>query len=91
WARGGETSLENLVQLCAHHLRLVHEGGFGVRAAADGELRFTRPGGRPVRPVAMPGGAEIAAPPVTPGGIVPRSRGERLDLDWTLATMPRPG
>ena len=26
WARGGRTDLSNLVQLCSHHHRLVHEG-----------------------------------------------------------------
>jgi hypothetical protein len=31
WAEGGATSLDNLVQLCRHHHRLVHEGGFTVR------------------------------------------------------------
>jgi len=28
WADGGENSLDSLVQLCRHHHRLVHEGGF---------------------------------------------------------------
>jgi hypothetical protein len=32
WADGGRTSLDNLVQLCPHHHRLVHEGGFDVQA-----------------------------------------------------------
>ena len=42
WARGGETSLDNLVLLCSRHHRLVHEGGFGL----DERLRFYDPRGR---------------------------------------------
>ncbi|CAN5434303.1 hypothetical protein BH20ACT15_BH20ACT15_00970 [soil metagenome] len=45
WAQGGETSAENLVQLCRRHHRLVHEGGFGVDRGLRGELRFWRPDG----------------------------------------------
>lgn len=30
WADGGETKMDNLVQLCRHHHRLVHEGGYSV-------------------------------------------------------------
>ncbi len=30
WARGGATELDNLVQLCSYHHRLVHEGGFSI-------------------------------------------------------------
>jgi hypothetical protein len=30
WADGGETSLENLLLLCSHHHRLVHEQGWKV-------------------------------------------------------------
>ncbi|MFT5447613.1 MAG: hypothetical protein ACI9DC_002789 [Gammaproteobacteria bacterium] len=50
WADGGPTSLDNLVQLCSHHHRLVHEGGFDVQALyehAHGALaiHFFRPDG----------------------------------------------
>ena len=40
WANGGETSLDNLVQLCRKHHRLVHEGGFGCERRSDGKLIF---------------------------------------------------
>ena len=40
WADGGETSLENLVQLCRRHHRLVHEGGFGCERQTNGKVVF---------------------------------------------------
>jgi Domain of unknown function (DUF222)/HNH endonuclease len=46
WARGGETKLSNLVQLCRFHHRQVHEGGVVVQRLDDGALRFLRPDGR---------------------------------------------
>ena len=48
WAEGGETALENLVELCQYHHRLVHEGGYGCRLSDTGELCFTRSDGRPI-------------------------------------------
>lgn len=40
WAHGGETSLDNLVLLCFHHHRFVHEGGYTIEADAESGLRF---------------------------------------------------
>ena len=40
WADGGETSLDNLVQLCRTHHRLVHEGGFSCEKDDTGEIVF---------------------------------------------------
>jgi hypothetical protein len=40
WADGGETSLDNLVQLCRRHHRLVHEGGFACEKDPNGPVTF---------------------------------------------------
>jgi hypothetical protein len=88
WARGGETSLDNLVELCRHHHRLVHEGGFSVELRGA-ELVFRRPGGRIIEATprlpaaqALAGSRDGAADPF------PLSAGESMDLDlavWGLA------
>lgn len=45
WADGGGTDLDNLVTLCRHHHRLLHEGRFAV-ARTTHSLVFTAPDGR---------------------------------------------
>jgi hypothetical protein len=47
WADGGETTLANLLTLCSHHHRLVHEGGFAIQRNGE-RLVFTGPDGRVV-------------------------------------------
>jgi hypothetical protein len=96
WARGGETSLENLVQLCSHHHRLVHEGGFVVEQCPDSTLRFRSPSGRliparcPVEPVRGPGLRQqhrrrgVAIDERT---CMPRSAGQRLELHWAVGVL----
>ncbi len=54
WADGGETRLDNLVLLCRHHHRLVHEGGFAVSLSSEGKKRFRRPDG-----TAIPAGPDL--------------------------------
>jgi hypothetical protein len=55
WAHGGATELDNLVQLCRFHHRLVHEGGYTLeRTGRGGELRFRRPDGRALSAVPEP-------------------------------------
>ena len=48
-ATDGETSLQNLALLCHHHHHLVHEGGWKLTRAPDGQLQFHRPDGTPFR------------------------------------------
>ena len=40
WADGGETKLENLVLLCSHHHRLVHEEGWKIEWWDEGRPAF---------------------------------------------------
>ena len=46
WRKHGETKLDNLLLLCAHHHRLVHRDGWQVQLDADGTAVFTLPDGR---------------------------------------------
>jgi hypothetical protein len=86
WAHGGETKLENLVTLCSHHHRLVHEGGFGVERVDSRSVRFRRPDGRPIPP-AGPGirasGRDLPrhhrAPTIDAFTCMPRSAGDSID------------
>ena len=64
WADGGPTDLDNLVLLCRHHHRLLHEGGY-TAALVDNHPRFYRPDHTPIRPpdppptTPAPGSAEL--------------------------------
>ena len=95
WARGGKTELDNLVQLCRHHHRLVHEGGFSVERHGAG-LVFRRPSGGLIRAhprrsrgsirgciaVAAEAGAKIDA-----STCEPRSRGSWMDADLAVFAL----
>ena len=79
WARGGDTSLDNLLLLCPFHHRLVHEGGFDVHRLDDGAYRFVSPQGWTVRPPPTPG-------PSSPEVIVSRNEALGLAIDGRTAT-----
>jgi len=46
WADGGETKLENLLLLCSHHHRLLHEEGWKVEWWGKGQAAFIDPKGQ---------------------------------------------
>jgi Domain of unknown function (DUF222)/HNH endonuclease len=43
WADGGETRVDNLVSLCRTHHRAVHEQGWEISLAADGQVVLVEP------------------------------------------------
>jgi hypothetical protein len=64
WADGGETALGNLVLLCRHHHRAVHEEGFRIEMGPSGRPNFYDPRGRPLPdtpPLARVGESPVAA------------------------------
>jgi hypothetical protein len=100
WANGGSTSLDNLVQLCRHHHRLLHEGGYTVQRSGSAFV-FRRPDGRPIRAVPRrPRGCAAtlqeynrrSGREIDPEACVGYWAGERLDLalnvDALLAFAP---
>lgn len=95
WAHGGTTSLDNLVQLCRHHHRLLHEGGYTVETSGPGFV-FRRPDGRRVRAVPRPprGCARSLQESnrrhgrnIDPEASVPLWAGEHLDLGLGVQAM----
>ncbi|HVR06585.1 MAG TPA: DUF222 domain-containing protein [Thermoanaerobaculia bacterium] len=65
WADGGSTSLANTLLLCRRHHRAVHEEGFSMELAPNGEARFYRPDGRPLAEAPAPALPLPTAEPVT--------------------------
>jgi hypothetical protein len=66
WADGGPTDLDNLVSLCGHHHRLIHEGGWTLTGHPDRRLTFLRPDGSAWRPGPEPLRPEVRARLVDP-------------------------
>jgi hypothetical protein len=98
WAKGGPTKLENLIQLCSYHHRLVHEGGFQVERAGPRRIRFRRPDGREIPPA---GRCTPARGPdlqrqhyrrglsINGDTCAPQSAGDKLDYDIAIEGLCR--
>jgi Domain of unknown function (DUF222) len=93
WADGGPTDLGNLVHLCRHHHRLLHEGGYAITRTAKGTLTFRRPDGRAIPACPTPPAGRLTGirarterRQVAPDACVPLS-GDRLDLHLGVQAM----
>jgi hypothetical protein len=75
WSRGGETNLENLVQLCRRHHRLVHERGYTLEVAAGGGAEFRNHHG-----VVIPN-VPPRSPPTSSERLRDRHRRQGLEID----------
>lgn len=60
WRHGGPTDLDNLLLVCSFHHRLVHEHGWGISRAPDGNVAWFQPDGTRYR--SGPGSADRSIP-----------------------------
>jgi 5-methylcytosine-specific restriction endonuclease McrA len=99
WAHGGPTTLSNLATLCRRHHRAVHEEGYQLTRAANGDLCFRTPQGRAL--AVVPDAPSVPSDPVEelctlndalglrigPHTSMPSWLGERLDLGYAIDVL----
>ena len=54
WCDGGETRLDNLVLLCRHHHRLLHQQGYEIVKRTEQQFEFLTPAGDAMPAVLVP-------------------------------------
>jgi len=100
WCDGGETSLDNLVLLCRHHHRMLHEGAFSIEKGGANEkaLRFLDRHGEEIKAALWP---QFHAPlsrgievdnarlglVIDDSTAITRWQGERMDYGMAIAAM----
>jgi hypothetical protein len=89
WEHGGVTESWNLIALCPHHHRMLHQGRLGISGNADipGGVVFTDGNGKQI----LASGARPkppGAPPSPPIGRYQHPLGERLDLSMVHFSPP---
>ena len=105
WCDGGETRLDNLVLLCRHHHRLLHQEGYGIVKRGEQQFEFLTPAGGAMPTALVPQFAaaediatETLAIEREHDGIglaidsrtaVTRWEGEKMDYDLAVGAMLR--
>ena len=92
WAKGGHTKLDNLVLLCRHHHRLVHEGGYQVVSHEPGRIDFFTPQGATIRTAIQTTKPAISVQHIVARSgkhvsaetLIPQWAGERIDLGMAV-------
>ena len=88
WANGGTTDLDNLINVCHYHHKLLHEGQYSVERLADGQLLFRRPDGRVLSQEPANCGSEIESTDLPVIADEPWSWcGDSMDYDLALFAM----
>jgi len=99
WAEGGETSLDNLLMLCRHHHRQLHQGKFTIEKA-DSDIKFLTAKGKLIRQTLFPQfpnqdkKASITylkklSPEIESDTAVTKWQGERMDYDAAIGGLKR--
>jgi hypothetical protein len=91
WINGGKTSLDNIISLCKYHHMLIHQRGYLIATTPEGTFTFYHPDGTliPSSPALPDTDGSIDGchdADITPATIIPAWYGERLDLDYAIAT-----
>lgn len=105
WCDGGETRLDNLVLLCRHHHRLLHQQGYEIVRHGEQQFEFLTPAGESMLTALAPQflsaedmASETLAIEREHDGIglaidsrtaVTRWQGERMDYDLAIGAMLR--
>lgn len=64
WFDGGPTDLDNLVMLCGHHHRVLHQPGWHAKLLPDGTFDVTTPTGRTITSQPPPPAGSLPLPTI---------------------------
>jgi len=94
-AHGGDNTMENLVELCWFHHRLVHEGGWNLRRGDHGQLIAIRADGTELSVTDGPGfdhqGIGVSnrdrGVEVTRTTAIPKWYADPIDVNWVIDSL----